>query len=452
MSTTLSSTLGPTAEAQADHARPELDRFVEALQPGVMGLRLAAAIGRGPLTCHILDAKYEPGTRGIVLYEHGGQLLRGDLLSAPDDPPDDTADDPADEAAGEATIVAPGLRICRFPQDPELPALVQVMDADRVGPALAAALDEQSGSLSSHGPVRCRTSLLRYRPGKRATVGISFVGETGRFVAKAYHDPAKAAAVAQEAPALTASVRVGGTLWFAPTVAHLPGLALVVQRAVGGTPLDGLIAATRGGASAAPDALRSAARALAELHGHAHVTDRQRSVERELLRFGARAARIAGVAPELGAATAQLADRLLGLHVDLPVAETGVVHGDCKPSQFLVAGHRVYLMDLDHLGISDQAADVGTFLASLRQLTVRDHLTGRRADRSGVMAELSEVFLETYLQTRGDDRVRARIRWQEGVALERKALRAFARAPRSPLASALVTEAHRCLDRLTEAG
>ncbi len=180
------------------------------------------------------------------------------------------------------------------------------------------------------------------------------------------------------------------------------------------------------------------------------VTSRQRSVERELHRFGARAARIGSVDPELGAETGQLADRLLTLHAELPAAGMGVVHGDCKPSQFLLAGQHVYLMDLDHLGISDQAADVGTFLASLRQLTVRGSVTGRNTDTSGAVAELAELFLETYLETRGDDRVRTRIRWQEGVALERKALRAFARAPRSPLASALVKEANRCLDRLTE--
>jgi hypothetical protein len=446
VTTAISSTLRPssTAAADADSARAELDRFAEALQPSVMGRRLAAALSTRPAPCHVLDAKYEPGTRGIVVYEHGGRLLRGDLLSAPDNP--------ADEITGPATIVAPGVRIYSFPDDPELPALPQVMDVARLGPVLAAALRGQAAALNSPGTVRCRTSLLRYRPGKRATVGVSFVGERGRFVAKAYHDPQKAAAVADEAPALAASIRAGGTLRFAPTVAYLPELGLVVQRAVGGTPLDGLIGTTRGSAPAARDALRSAARALAELHEYAHVTVRQRSVERELLRFGARAARIARVDPELGAATTHLADRLLRLHADLPVAETGVVHGDCKPSQFLVTGQQVHLMDLDHLGISDQATDVGTFLASLRQLTVRASITGRTADTSGVVTELSELFLETYLQTRGDDRARTRIRWQEGVALERKALRAFARAPFSPLPGALVREANRCLDRLREAG
>ena len=128
-----------------------------------------------------------------------------------------------------------------------------------------------------------------------------------------------------------------------------------------------------------------------------------------------------------------------------------MVHGDCKPSQFRLAGQGVYLMDLDHLGVSDQAADVGTFLASLRQLAIRDSVSGRQRGTSGKVVQLSQTFLGTYLEMQGDDQLLTRIRWQEAVALERKALRAFARAPRSPLASALVREANRCLDRLTEA-
>ena len=54
------------------------------------------------------------------------------------------------------------------------------------------------------------------------------------------------------------------------------------------------------------------------------------------------------------------------------------MHGDCKPSQFLIGDGRVYLLDLDHCGVSDQAADVGTFLATLRQQEIRDDLAGGR--------------------------------------------------------------------------
>jgi aminoglycoside phosphotransferase (APT) family kinase protein len=134
----------------------------------------------------------------------------------------------------------------------------------------------------------------------------------------------------------------------------------------------------------------------------------------------------------------------------LPPAHTGVVHGDCKPSQFLITERGVVLLDLDHVGISDQAADVGTFLASLRQQDVRP-LAGRSGRPSASSASLAELFLAGYLAGGGTCREPSRTRWQEAVALERKALRAFARAPRSPVPRALIVEAHACLDRAEEA-
>ena len=47
-----------------------------------------------------------------------------------------------------------------------------------------------------------------------------------------------------------------------------------------------------------------------------------------------------------------------------------------------------------------------------------------------------------------DVELRRRVSWYEAVALERKALRCFARAPRSPLTGALVAQGHAVLDRL----
>lgn len=443
--TTLSASARQPATRYLDEAltRSQSDRFDEALQPRLMGPRLAAALAGGPPTCHVLDAKYEPAVRAIVLYEHAGRLVRGDLLSTEDDLAADTGD--------PGRLIAPGIWISRFPHDPQLPALPRVMDAALLGPALAEALHDRSAARGRRGTVRCRVTLLRYRPGKRATVRVVFVGESERYVAKAYHDPVKAAAVAGEASALASCTTRAGTLRFAPTVAHLPGLAAVVQRSVRATPLEVLIGTSRRAAPGVRQALSSAARALAELHAADGVSSRQRSVERELLRFGERGRRIGGVDPQLGAALDRLAARLTDIQNHLPAAGGGVVHGDCKPSQFLVSGRHAYLLDLDHVGVSDQAADVGTFLASLRQLGVRRAVAGRPTDRSNELASLSELFLTTYLEAHGCGRDRTRVRWHEAVALERKALRAFARAPRSPLASALVTEAHRCLDRLTEA-
>lgn len=425
----------PRAPASAEHGRAgtrtELDRFLGALHAGEMGPRLQKSLGGGPATCHVLDAKYEPGVRAIVLYEHGGALVRGDLVSPSDD-------------SEPAELVGPGVRLSRFPHDPEMPALTSVLDPARLGPALTAALGCRSYGGSDYA-ARCRLRLLRYRPGKRATVLVALPGDRTRYVAKVYHDPGKAATVAGESPALAAIVS-SGRLQLPATVAHVPALGVVVQHEVAGTALDMLLTSPR--SAAARGGIDSAARALAELHRAGVVTERQRSVAQELHRFRGRAARIASVDPRTGTVLGHVADRLIDLHDHLPAARTGPVHGDCKPSQFLCAGGRVHLLDLDHVGVSDQAADIGTFVASLRQRALRDAAGRSPRSRLDDLLALADAFVDSYLSVSGAGQDHTRIRWQEAVALQRKALRAFARAPRSPLVVALAEEAGRCLDRL----
>jgi hypothetical protein len=295
---------------------------------------------------------------------------------------------------------------------------------------------------------RTRVDLLRYRPGKRATVRVG--SGAGSVVAKAYHDPAKAAAVAVESVALADAVTGAATVRFAPTVAHLDDFGWVVQAPVSGVPLDAFVGNTRLTPAESTGAVRLAAQAVAEVHASNPELHRERSVEKELHRFGVRAGRIATVDARLGDQAERLATRLVDMQRHLPTAVIGPVHGDCKPSQFLIAGRTVHLLDLDHCGLSDQAADVGTFMATLRQYAVRHALAGRPRTLTHRLPALAEDFLAAYLDATGDASRRSRIRWHEAVALERKALRSFARAPRSPVAAALIHEADRCLDRLTE--
>ncbi len=387
------------------------DRFLEALQPWRMRPELAAVTGSRSASCHVLDAKYEPGVRAVILYSLGDQLVRGDLLPLPE-----------------------GVRLSPFPHDPDLPTLPQLMDAGTVGPLVG-------------GTGRTRVELLRYRPGKRATVWLTS-GETS-VVAKAYHNRTKAASVAVESVALADAAQGAATLRFAPIAAHLDDLGWVVQRPVHGAPLDALVGNTRHSPSEATEAVRRAARALAELHASRPGLHRERSVDKELKRFGVRAAGIATVDPRLGDQADRLATRLIAAQEHLPAASIGPVHGDCKPSQFLLDEQAVFLLDLDHCGISDQAADVGTFMATLRQYAVRHALAGRPSALVERLPALAEEFLAAYLEATDESHL-YRIRWHEALALERKALRSFARAPRSPVAAALINEAGRRLDRLAD--
>ena len=419
------------ASTGSDGARAQLARFLQAMQPSRVGPRLDAVVKGQPTPIHVLDAKYEPGARAMLLYRRGADLFVGALL-------------PDEGGQGPGCVVPPGVQLWRFPIDPALPTLPRVMDHDVLGAALAEAVGRPSYS-STGRAARSRTSLLRFRPGKRVTLLTALVGDRAKYVVKAYHDAEKAAVVAAEGPRLTAAAIGSDTLALAPRVTHIADLRVVVQQAVSGVPLDILTGCASWPTAAA--AVAASARALAEFHQLAVVTGRERPVAGELSRFRARATAIGGVDHHVGDALEALADRLLTQHGELPAPWVGLVHGDCKPGQFLVAG-RIHLVDLDHVGVSDQAVDVGTFLASLHQRDIRRRPGRRCLEPSAAVVALSRSFLNAYRDVRGPILDPARIRWHVAAALERKALRAFARAPASPLPLALAAEANRCLDGL----
>jgi aminoglycoside phosphotransferase (APT) family kinase protein len=434
----------PAAPAEA--AR-QLRRVEDMLDAHVMGPRLRAALGALPRGgCHVLDGKYEPGVRCTALYGVGDLLVRADLLDEESEALEEGSDP-------SRPIVEPGVRLFRFPDDPDLPGLRDVADPVTLRAALRSVWP-------GAGPIlRCRVGLLRYRPGKRATLAVEARGASAgparrsvveRYVVKSYHDPAKAAAVAAEAVLLAATGDPGAPLRFAAVHAHLPDLSLVVQEHLTGTRLDQV---ARAPGPEAGRAFRRAARALAALHHRPVVSRRTRAVDAEVARFGARAGRVAAVHPATGAALESLAFRLADTAGEVPTDAVGLVHGDCRPSQFLLCDEReVALLDLDSCGRADPAGDVGTFLATLRQHTLRQVLAGRTTPSGArTQAALAELFLEAYLEAAGaaaDPDLRRRISWFEAVALERKALRCFARAPGSPLTCTLVQAGHARLDRL----
>ena len=375
----------------------------------------------------------------MLLYEQDGRLLRGDLVDGGDA-----------MATTGATVVEPGVVLSAFPHDPELPALPRVMDPAQLGPALSAAVGGAWGRLDARQASRCRITLLRYRPGKRATVLVSH-GAAPAVVAKAYHNPAKAAAVVEEAPDLHAATKGGGLLAFAPTLAFVPDLALVVQQVVHGVPLDSLLGGPRGTGHGASEALVHAARALAELHDAPVMSTRQRPVEKEPAQVPAAGRPDRDGRPARG--TCRSAPRC-------PTDQ----HPRSPPSR--PGRHRARRLQAEpvpHRGRPGVPARPRP-LRRLRPGRRRGHLPRhappagdpRRPGRSGAASRphvrgAGALFTGAYLDNSAGDRHLARIQWQEAVALERKALRAFARAPHSPMAGALIWEAERCLDNLREA-
>lgn len=452
-----------TSRMVAAHREVEI-----ALNPRIMQKILSehenmrAGLGQDEATCHILDAKYEPGKRCSILYQLDEQMIIGEMdwngtgVTQP----------------GPASSVPTHLQVYPYEQDPGLPALTTVLDGEKMRQILNSALP--TCRTGEQQILRCQVTLLRYRLGKRCTLRYVLrlrhqqSGKTTKRVlyGKLYHSATKAEAVHQEMQMLSTDPAMHGQgLVVAEAALYVPSLPMVLQEPVAdNVPLELLLEeppnAVEGDRSRTADAIRGAAVALAELHKSALTSTRVRAVGTELVRIEQRCARVLGVEPETGEALHTLAQALPAWLPQLAAwdQEIGLVHGDCKPSQFFIMEDgQTALLDFDHCGMADPAADVGNFLATLRQMGAKQVLKQRdpavAAKWQAWLACLEEIFLDTYLATRDCGAgFRKRAVWYQAMALLRKAYRSFARSTRSPLPSLLVQEAWARLATLEPAG
>lgn len=229
---------------------------------------------------------------------------------------------------------------------------------------------------------------------------------------------------------------------------------MVLQDPLQGDPLDSFLNCDA--ASLDPrglDGIKKAAVALAALHTSGVSAGRNRSIEKELLRFKKRAGKIGQVNPPLASEIIVLSDTLARWLDSLEKWEASItlVHGDCKPAQFLIHDNQVALIDFDHVGMADPAGDVGMFLATLQQSKVLNMVKnkGKTPPCSGWLPFIKEQFLDAYC-TAGNYLASFKLRayWYESVGLLRKAIRSFERSPLSGIAMALILEAKDILDLL----
>jgi aminoglycoside phosphotransferase (APT) family kinase protein len=398
--------------------------------------------------------KYEPGEYCILLYKLDEQMVVGHIrweAGATVLP------------ASDYQIASLGMAVYPYSQDPWLPGLAAASDPQVIAEALSKALPEcQSGQARV---LQVRASPQRYRPGKRLTLRLDVrLRDLNRgditsrtYYAKVYHDSKKANSVYHEMQMMAdlPPAREGKVV-LARAAVFLPDLSMVLQEPVSGTPLEDLIGRMEGSARTGDprgwSGMQRAAAALAAVHTAGVVTKRQRPIRDELARFQKRAAKIESVDAAQGRRMGELAAALpawLGW-LDEWGAELSLIHGDCKPSQFLIGEDHVAILDFDHAGMADPANDVGTFLATLRQLALRQSLKAKGDAPSTARTEwllaLEKRFLDDYCTAsdRGEG-FRLRATWYEAVGLMRKALRGFGRSPFSPLPDAMVAEAWNCL-------
>lgn len=411
--------------------------------------------------CHILDVKYDPGQYCYVLYRIGTLLVTGMLRW------------PASERDIPATaqfIPQLGMQVYPFEQDPALPGLQVAADGRAMASVLAETLAECQGGRCR--VLRCRVTPVRYRPGLRCTLRLDvWLRQTQSrdfrrrtLFAKVYNYLSEMISAYRAMEVLSNSAPAQQRrVVCARAIAVLPELRVILQESVEGTPLELYLSGmerdvTAGDPRGWTGVVRSAA-ALAAVHTAELSVDRQRPIAEELEHFVERALRAATVSPVAGVPLIRLAETLPAWYDKLAGwgAEMRLTHGDCKPSQIMINGEAIAILDFDNCGMADPASDVGTYLATLRQLGIWQSLRANGSAAAQVrkawLRALEDRFLEEYCKAANESAdFRRRAIWYEAVGLMRKAIRAFARSPRSLMPSAQVEEAWHCLETLPAAG
>jgi tRNA A-37 threonylcarbamoyl transferase component Bud32 len=170
-------------------------------------------------------------------------------------------------------------------------------------------------------------------------------------------------------------------LVIAKPIAYRDDLRTLVTEAVPGKSLSKII---RRGKSA-QDAVRSAARAVADFH-QLDVTAPHRSVADEISRLQEARAFLASARPDLVQEVSRMVDAVAG---GLESAPSALIHGDLKPDHMLIDGDHVALIDFDLIGRADPIIDIAHLLGFLGKPQVRNRSRGEGTD-------VAQLFLDEY--------------------------------------------------------
>jgi hypothetical protein len=272
---------------------------------------------------------------------------------------------------------------------PELDMLVEVFPYDRRLPGLPPLMagpspEIQSALLADFGDDWRATGwdaeLVRYRSELGATVRVSVRAteaatgntEERRFYAKAYHDET-GEATGRVLDTLCEAAEASETAFVVEgAVAYLEEPRILLQREIPGATLrDRLLRDDN-----AEDALRLAARALAELHTSGVEVPRLHSLQREIAVLERTGRLLKWARPDLASRIDGTVDTVISGLEEVPPAPT---HRDLKLDHLLLTEGRVGLIDLDGFAGADPLIDTAGVMAHLRGLPL--HFPGFDATR-----------------------------------------------------------------------
>ena len=305
--------------------------------------------------------------------------------------------------------------VWRFPYDPILTHLPEVIDAERVLPHLPWKLlpnnvPEQSGftdltnRVAHYLPEKSCTTRYDLRwhvagiPHELTLYGKTFKGEEGKEI---YKRMLHFWRISNQDP---------GSITVAQPLAYTETVKTIWQQAVGGVPLSRVIDETN-----YERYLSAVAMGLATLHKSHLASSRTVTIEDHLVESRKKSLKLGQALPALTTPLHALLQRLATDAPSLTSADYTLIHGDCQFGNLLAQDDRVVFLDFDDCVQGDPMRDVATFIVYL-------HFYDLPPTLRNVM---SATFLASYRRLVVWDMSDERLTWHVRVQFLNKAYRAY---------------------------
>lgn len=305
--------------------------------------------------------------------------------------------------------------IWRFPHDPVLAQLPEVIDAEKVQTHLpwkqlpnnvprAGGLTNVTHRVAHYLPEKSCTTRYNLRWQEAGTkheltlYGKTFKGDAGKEI---YERMMHFWRTSRQDP---------GSITVAQPLAYTETIKTIWQQAIVGVPLSYVIDETN-----YERYLSAVATGLATLHKSRLASSRAVTIDDHLVESRKKSLKLGQAIPAL---TAQLDGLLQRLETDAPSATSAdhtLIHGDCQLGNLLAQDDRVVFLDFDDCVQGDPARDLATFIVYLYfynfSSTLRD--------------AMRETFLATYRRLVEWEVSSERLAWHLRVQFLNKAYRAY---------------------------
>jgi aminoglycoside phosphotransferase (APT) family kinase protein len=357
---------------------------------------------------------------------------------------------------GDGAVAASGPRQPRAVLLPEIGCLVELFPTDWGLPSLASAIDPvavasllseiSAGAEVVPPPDQATVDVLRYKAHRRCVMRFAPNSEPrlNGVVAKLYRQASRGQEVWRTLGSLRAQAPANQVVIPRP-LGVVDAWNLLLMERVAGRSVEQELEGPDGSGRLGELAVL-AAEALTALHGLWIESPAARFLADDLEGERIRAAQLHLVAPTFAHQVQTLLDSIAELVVQSTCPEPSLIHGDFAPSQLLLDGRRVAIVDFDTVTLGDPAIDIGNFMAESRRLALVPGQIYLKALAAKFLAEYRALAWRPGL---GD-----RVRLAQAIALVRMALTSFQRAPRAwasdgpgSLSAQLIQEAATCLGR-----